>query len=160
MQYVVDEAAKLTQLAQSTLPFGSLRVNLIETAKHVVPTAEYWRTGVQIPPAPPNPKKDASGRLFLWVESSRYRAFSTLSYVEAGSLLMKYRPNKGVLENELASSFGKRDIGGRPTLNQEKGGTSLVAMNTPTPQSEWPEVKTAWCNPQLKTTAVSITRRC
>jgi hypothetical protein len=31
---------KLTQLAQSTLPVGSLRVNLIDTATHVVPTAE------------------------------------------------------------------------------------------------------------------------
>jgi len=34
---------KLTQLAQSTLPVGSLRVNLIDTATHVVPTAEHWR---------------------------------------------------------------------------------------------------------------------
>lgn len=37
-------------------------------ATHVVPTAEYWRTGVQIPPAPPKSKEeDALGRLFLWV---------------------------------------------------------------------------------------------
>lgn len=44
----------ITQLAQSTLPVGSPRVNLIDKAKHVEPIAECWRTGVQIPPAPPN----------------------------------------------------------------------------------------------------------
>ena len=44
---------KITRLAQSTLPVGSPRVNLIDMATHVVPTAEYWRTGVQVPPAPP-----------------------------------------------------------------------------------------------------------
>ena len=47
---------KLTQLAQNTLPIGRSRVNSVDLAKHVVPTAEYWRTGVQIPPAPPNSK--------------------------------------------------------------------------------------------------------
>lgn len=61
---------------------------------------------------------------------------------------MKSHLDAGFLENELVSSFDKRDIGGRATLNQEKGGTASATMNTPTPQSEWPEVKTAWCNPQ------------
>ena len=60
---------KITQLAQCTLPVGPLRVNLIDTAKHVVPKAEYWRTGVQIPPAPPNeaPTKPAlCGLCCIW----------------------------------------------------------------------------------------------
>lgn len=70
---------KLTQLAQSTLPFGSLRVNLIETATHVVPTAEYWRTGVQIPPAPPirSINKTRLVRVLLFLEDGNpsQRAF-------------------------------------------------------------------------------------
>src|SRR5690606_37353192 len=44
------------QLAQSTLPLGSRWVNSIEMATHVEPIVENWRTGVQIPPAPPIPK--------------------------------------------------------------------------------------------------------
>lgn len=69
---------KLTQLAQCTLPVGSLRVNLIDTATHVVPTAEYWRTGVQIPPAPPNQEEDALGRLFLCLKSCENRGFRSI----------------------------------------------------------------------------------
>ena len=42
------------QLAPSTLPLGRRGVNSVEMAKHVEPIAESWRTGVQIPPAPPN----------------------------------------------------------------------------------------------------------
>ncbi len=56
---------KLTRLAQRTLPLGRPRVNLVERAKHVVPTAEYWRTGVQIPPAPPNDQKKTSTDVFF-----------------------------------------------------------------------------------------------
>src|SRR5690606_35665333 len=44
------------QLAPSTLPLGRRGVNPVEMAKHVEPIAEFWRTGVQIPPAPPIPK--------------------------------------------------------------------------------------------------------
>src|SRR5690554_3678199 len=44
------------QLAPSALPLGPRGVNSIEMAKHVEPIAESWRTGVQIPPAPPIPK--------------------------------------------------------------------------------------------------------
>lgn len=42
------------QLAPSALPLGPRGVNSVEMAKHVEPIAESWRTGVQIPPAPPN----------------------------------------------------------------------------------------------------------
>src|SRR5690606_30464912 len=36
-----------------TLPIGLRGVNSVDLAKNVVPTAENWRTGHQIPPAPP-----------------------------------------------------------------------------------------------------------
>lgn len=80
-----------------------------------------------------------------------YRTDATrqVSYVEAGSLLMQFYLDAGVPDNELVSTFDKRYIGGWVAWNQEKNGTASTTTNTPAaPQSEWPEVKTAWCNPQ------------
>src|SRR5690606_10522122 len=52
------------QLAPSTLPLGRRGVNPVEMAKHVEPIAEFWRTGVQIPPAPPNTNLDLSQTVY------------------------------------------------------------------------------------------------
>ena len=79
----------------------------------------------------------------------RTDASREVSYAEAGSLLMKFYLDAGVPDNELVSTFDKRYIGGWAAWNQEKNGTASTTTNTPAaPQSEWPEVKTAWCNPQ------------
>ncbi|MDD2046216.1 hypothetical protein [Pseudomonas putida] len=80
----------------------------------------------------------------------RTDASRQVSYMEAGSLLMKFYLDAGVPDNELVSTFDKRYIGGWAAWNQEKGGAASAAMKAPTaPQSEWPEVKTAWCNPRM-----------
>ncbi|MGR6454546.1 hypothetical protein ACU5P1_22275 [Pseudomonas plecoglossicida] len=63
---------------------------------------------------------------------------------------MKLYLDAGVPDNELVSTFDKRYIGGWVAWNQEKGGTASAVTKTPSaPQSEWPEVKTAWCNPRM-----------
>ncbi|MEX5545469.1 hypothetical protein Q1J68_07630 [Pseudomonas pergaminensis] len=63
---------------------------------------------------------------------------------------MKFYLHAGVPDNELISTFDKRYIGGWAAWNQEKGGAVSAAVKTSaTPQSEWPEVKTAWCNPRM-----------
>lgn len=38
---------------------------------------------------------------------------------------------------------------GRTVTNQEKGGAASAAKTPSSSKSEWPEVKTAWCNPRL-----------
>lgn len=77
------------QLAPSALPLGPRGVNSVEMAKHVEPIAESWRTGVQIPPAPPNkPLKilGFSGAFSLGVEdSSIFRNAHPLNVIDCPS---------------------------------------------------------------------------
>src|SRR5690606_17573289 len=87
------------QLAPSTLPLGRRGVNPVEMAKHVEPIAEFWRTGVQIPPAPPNKQKDVFGRLFFMPEIPRPRPLPTARQQDA-------LPKQGVVSLQLRARHG------------------------------------------------------
>lgn len=107
-----------------------------------------------------NWREDIPFQLSIWYRISSstdgkpvaYRTNAThqVSYAEAGSLLMKFYLDAGVPDNELVSTFDKRYIGGWAAWNQDKGGAVSAATKSPSAsQSEWPEVKTAWCNPRM-----------
>lgn len=73
-----------------------------------------------------------------------------VSYAEAGSQLMQLYMDAGIPDNELAVTFDKRYEGGYAAWQaHKKGGPAATAQPVATTaQSTWPEVKSAWCNPQ------------
>lgn len=74
-----------------------------------------------------------------------------VSYAEAGNLLMQLYMDAGIPDNELASTFDKRYEGGYAAWQAQKGGNPTTASQSSatSAQSEWPEVKSAWCNPRM-----------
>ncbi|HDS1738508.1 hypothetical protein NPS49_09605 [Pseudomonas putida] len=107
-----------------------------------------------------NWKEDTPFQLSIWyrIGSStdgkpvayRVNTNRQVSYSEAGSLLMQFYVDAGVPDNELVSTFDKRYIGGWAAWNQDKAGAVSTVTESPSDSSsEWPEVKTAWCNPRM-----------
>lgn len=74
-----------------------------------------------------------------------------VSYAEAGSQLMQLYMDAGIPDNQLASTFDKRYEGGYAAWQAQKGNDQPAAQQSPTAstQPKWPEVKSAWCNPQM-----------
>ena len=73
-----------------------------------------------------------------------------VSYADAGSILYQFYLDIGVPDNQLAATFDKRYEGGYAAWQAQKGNAQTGAQPPSTSaQSEWPEVKTAWCNPRM-----------
>lgn len=74
-----------------------------------------------------------------------------VSYAKAGSILYQFYLDIGVPDNQLAPTFDGRYEGGYAAWQAQKGGTQVAAVQPPAtpPQSEWPDVKSAWCNPRM-----------
>ncbi len=80
------------------------------------------------------------------IDSSRQ-----VSYAEAGSLLYQFYLAIGVPDDQLVATFNGRYEGGYVAWQAAKGGTQASSQQSPatSAQSEWPEVKSAWCNPRM-----------
>ncbi|MBF8651800.1 hypothetical protein IRZ81_13440 [Pseudomonas putida] len=74
-----------------------------------------------------------------------------VSYAQAGGLLMQFYMDAGIPDSELVSTFDKRYEGGYAAWQKQKGNAQATALQSPTTsvQSEWPDVKSAWCNPRM-----------
>ncbi|HEK0085368.1 hypothetical protein [Pseudomonas aeruginosa] len=74
-----------------------------------------------------------------------------VSYAEAGSLLYQFYLDIGVPDDRLAGTFDGRYEGGYAAWQAQKEGSQTTASQSPgaSDQSEWPEVKSAWCNPRM-----------
>lgn len=74
-----------------------------------------------------------------------------VSYAEAGSLLYQFYLDIGVPDERLVGTFDGRYEGGYTAWQVQKG---EVRAKTQQPTSapgrfQWPEVKSAWCNPRM-----------
>ncbi|HGW4727207.1 TPA: hypothetical protein ACNH51_006081 [Pseudomonas aeruginosa] len=73
-----------------------------------------------------------------------------VSYAEAGSLLYQFYLDIGVPDNQLVPTFDGRYEGGYAAWQAQKGSAPASTLQSPTSaQSEWPDVKSAWCNPRM-----------
>ena len=74
-----------------------------------------------------------------------------VSYAEAGALLYQFYLDIGVPDNHLVPTFDGRYEGGYAAWQAQKGGAQATASQPSgtSDQSEWPEVKSAWCNPRM-----------
>lgn len=74
-----------------------------------------------------------------------------VSYTEAGSILYQFYLDIGVPDDQLVATFDGRYEGGYAAWQAQKGSAQASAQQSPaTPaQSEWPDVKNAWCNPRM-----------
>ncbi|MBV2132595.1 hypothetical protein KRX52_07225 [Pseudomonas sp. MAP12] len=74
-----------------------------------------------------------------------------VSYAEAGSLLYQFYLDIGVPDDQLVSTFDGRYEGGYAAWQAQKGNTQAATQQSAatSAQSEWPEVKEAWCNPRM-----------
>lgn len=81
----------------------------------------------------------------------RIDASRQVSYAEAGSLLYQFYLDIGVPDDHLMPTFDGRYEGGHAAWQAEKAGAQASARQSSAPgnQSEWPEVKSAWCNPRM-----------
>jgi hypothetical protein len=74
-----------------------------------------------------------------------------VSYVEAGSTLIKFYLDSGIPDNKLASVFDVRYDGGYAAWQAQKGEVRAKTQQSTSAPSrfQWPEVKSAWCNPRM-----------
>ncbi|BAU72377.1 hypothetical protein [Metapseudomonas furukawaii] len=73
-----------------------------------------------------------------------------VSYAEAGSLLYQFYLDIGVPDDRLVGTFDGRYEGGYAAWQEQKGSSRNVAHQAAEPaQTEWPDVKSAWCNPRM-----------
>ncbi|AZE63376.1 MULTISPECIES: hypothetical protein [Pseudomonas fluorescens group] len=74
-----------------------------------------------------------------------------VSYAEAGSILYQFYLDIGVPDEQLVTTLDGRYEGGYAAWQAQKGGAQAAVLQSPatSAQSEWPEVKTAWCNPRM-----------
>lgn len=74
-----------------------------------------------------------------------------MSYAEAGSLLYQFYLDIGVPDDQLVPTFDGRYEGGYAAWQTETGGAQAAApqSSAASAQSEWPEIKSAWCNPRM-----------
>ena len=73
-----------------------------------------------------------------------------VSYAEAGSLLHQFYLDIGVPENQLLPTFDGRYEGGYAAWQAQKGRAQASTQQSlaTSAQLEWPDVKSAWCNPR------------
>lgn len=67
-----------------------------------------------------------------------------VSYAEAGTMLHEYYLDSGLPDSYVKKSFNQTYQGGMAQWENDKSNVQEAA-NT---QSEWPDVKSAWCNPR------------
>lgn len=80
----------------------------------------------------------------------RVDASRQVSYAEAGSLLYQFYLDIGVPDDRLVGTFDGRYEGGYAAWQAQKGSSQSVAHQAAAPaQTEWPDVKSAWCNPRM-----------
>ena len=73
-----------------------------------------------------------------------------VSYAEAGSLLHQFYLDIGVPDNQLLPTFDGRYEGGYAAWQAQKGRAQASTQQSlaTSAQLVWPDVKSAWCNPQ------------
>ena len=74
-----------------------------------------------------------------------------VSYAEAGSLLHQFYLDIGVPDNQLLPTFDGRYEGGYAAWQAQKGRAQASTQQSvaTSAQLEWPDVKSAWCNPRM-----------
>ncbi|MNO12904.1 hypothetical protein D3C76_25220 [compost metagenome] len=86
----------------------------------------------------------------------RHDATRQVSYAEAGQLLLQFYLDVGIPDKEIRSTFDKRYEGGYQAfadagghLSSDPMGQAVKVSAKQPAQQQWPEVKSAWCNPQM-----------
>ncbi|MDD0996643.1 hypothetical protein M5G20_12255 [Pseudomonas sp. TNT2022 ID1044] len=87
------------------------------------------------------------------LDSGPAKGQDRLSYVEAGKLLHSFYEEAGAPESTIQNLFGEYYVGGyKQYLTDLNNGQHLQSKSnvqkTVTAKSEWPDVKSAWCNPR------------
>ncbi|TKJ79969.1 hypothetical protein PspCFBP13509_10995 [Pseudomonas sp. CFBP13509] len=74
-----------------------------------------------------------------------------VSYAKAGSLLHQFYLDIGVPDNQLLPTFDGRYEGGYAAWQAQKGRAQASTQQSlaTSAQLEWPDVKSAWCNPRM-----------
>ncbi|MBH8692575.1 hypothetical protein I5J61_01235 [Pseudomonas aeruginosa] len=74
-----------------------------------------------------------------------------VSYAEAGSLLYQFYLDIGVPDDRLVGTFDGRYEGGYAAWQAQKGEVRATTQQSTSAPSrfQWPEVKSAWCNPRM-----------
>ncbi|HBN8419893.1 TPA: hypothetical protein VDT10_002351 [Pseudomonas aeruginosa] len=88
------------------------------------------------------------------LDSGPAKGQDRLSYAQAGKLLQDFYEAAGVPENTLKDLFRVFYIGGFEQYSADLNGSHNQvakdnATGAPSTQSEWPEIKSAWCNPRM-----------